>query len=116
MKDGFKSLIVWQKAMVLVKAVYNVCDSLPQRENFALADQLRRAAVSVPSNIAEGTRRTTRKDYVQFLSIAHGSLAEVETQLLLIQELYPKNTVDTQIELTQEVSRMLYALIVKLKN
>lgn len=116
MEKGFKSLVVWQKAMVLVRLVYFIADSLPQKEQFALASQIRRSAISVPSNIAEGYRRSTKKDYVQFLHIAHGSLAELETQLLLVVELYPKNSPDMSVfKLIEEVSKMLTSLIAKLK-
>lgn len=116
MEKGFKSLVVWQKAMVLVRLVYFIADSLPQKEQFALASQIRRSAISIPSNIAEGYRRSTKKDYVQFLHIAHGSLAELETQLLLVVELYPKNSPDIAVfKLIEEVSKMLTSLIAKLK-
>jgi len=116
MKDGFKSLIVWQKAMTRAREVYEITQDFPDRENFGLTNQMRRAAISVPSNIAEGSRRGTTKDYVQFLRIAHGSLAELETQLLLAKNLYPKFSYTSAMSLLDEISRMLHTLISKLKS
>jgi len=78
-----RDLIVWQEAMKLVAAVYRATDQLPKREWFGLIAQARRAAVSIPSNIAEGAGRNSTREYVQFLGIATGSLAELETQLEL---------------------------------
>ena len=83
----YSDLIVWQKAMDLVVHVYEVTESFPQREVFGLTNQVRRAAVSIPSNIAEGQGRGTTKDFLHFLAIARGSLQEVETQLLLAYRL-----------------------------
>ncbi len=80
---NYKKMIVWQKAMDLTVDVYNVVKVLPVEERYALSDQLRRAAVSIPSNIAEGFGRHTEKELKQFLSIAKGSVYEVETQLLI---------------------------------
>ena len=116
MQDGYKSLIVWQKSVLLAKEVYRLTDQLPTRENFALADQMRRAAVSIPSNIAEGNRRSTKKDYAHFISIAHGSLAELETQLLIAHDRYPKVSFQQLNSLTEEVSRMLFSLGNKLRG
>ena len=84
---SFKGLLVWQQAMDLAEAVYQLCRQLPKEEKFVLSDQLRRAAVSVPSNIAEGSGRQSRREFSQYLRIAYGSLCEVETQLLLVQRL-----------------------------
>ncbi len=80
---SFNDLRVWQKAMDLVPEVYGLARKLPPFERFALVDQLRRAAISVPSNIAEGQARQHSKEFLQHLSIARGSLAEIETLLLL---------------------------------
>jgi four helix bundle protein len=115
MKDGFKSLIVWQKAMVLVIEVYDLVTLLPKSEEYSLSSQMKRSAISVPSNIAEGSRRSTRKDYVYFLRIAYGSLGELETQLLLVKKLYPKTSSEHIFCLLEEISRMLNGLIAKLK-
>ena len=82
-----KDLLVWQRAMLLAEAIYTVTKSFPKEERFGLVAQMRRAAVSVPSNIAEGAARRTQAEYVNFLHIARGSLAELETQALLAERL-----------------------------
>src|SRR5947207_12284723 len=81
MSESYRDLIAWQKAMALATRVYEVTDSFPRREMYGLTRQVRDASVSVPSNIAEGKGRQTKKDYVQFLFRARGSLHETETQL-----------------------------------
>jgi four helix bundle protein len=83
----YKELQVWQKGMALAKAVYRLTEKLPNQERFGLVSQMRRAAVSVPSNIAEGQARHGTREFLQFLSHASGSLAELETQLLLSVDL-----------------------------
>lgn len=87
MEGIFKELIVWQKAMELVREVYRLSKQFPADERFALTDQLRRAVVSIPSNIAEGNGRAGNKDYAHFLSIARGSLFETMTQLQIAEDL-----------------------------
>lgn len=82
-----RELLVWQEAIALVKLVYQISSSFPKEEQFGLIAQMRRAAVSVPSNIAEGAARISRKEFVQFLAIARGSLSELETQIVIAQEL-----------------------------
>lgn len=77
--QSFKQLVVWQRAMELAEEVYRLTESLPSSERFGLISQIRRSAVSIPSNIAEGRQRGTRKDFAQFLRIADGSAAELET-------------------------------------
>ncbi len=84
---SYRDLIAWQKAMKLVVSVYQETVRFPREELFGLCSQLRRAAVSIPSNIAEGRGRHTTKDFLHFLSIANGSLNEMETQLLIAQQL-----------------------------
>ena len=79
----YKDLQIWQRGMILTKTIYRLTAAFPAHERFGLASQMRRAAVSVPSNIAEGQARRGTKEFVQFLSLASGSLAELETQLLL---------------------------------
>lgn len=111
---NFKDLIVWQKSMCLVKSVYRLLEKLPSKEDFGLRSQVRRSAISIPSNIAEGSKRGSRKDYVQFLRIAHGSLAEIETQILLIEELYSTD-VSALLQEINEISKMLNGLISSLK-
>jgi four helix bundle protein len=84
---SFRDLRVWRSAMELVPVVYQLVKLLPREERFALADQMRRAAISVPANIAEGHARRYTKEYLQHLSIARGSLAELHTLLLLAEKL-----------------------------
>jgi len=84
---SYRDLLVWQKGMALAKQVYSLTRTFPEDEKFGLIAQMRRAAVSVPSNIAEGQARQGRKEFVQFLSHAEGSLAELDTQLTLAVEL-----------------------------
>jgi four helix bundle protein len=83
----FKELVVWQKSMQLVKQIYLATEHFPSKEIYGLTSQLRRAAISVPSNIAEGQARYSKPDFRHFLLIAKGSLAEIETQLLLANDL-----------------------------
>jgi len=113
MIQSFKDLIVWQKSFDLVKEVYSLTSKLPDSEKFGLISQIQRCSVSIPSNIAEGTKRGTRKDYAQFLRMAYGSSAELETQLLLIHALYNIET-DDLLECTNQVQKMLYSMILKL--
>ncbi|MBI1813872.1 MAG: four helix bundle protein [Deltaproteobacteria bacterium] len=84
---GFRELLVWRQAMDLARDCYFLTKSFPKEELYGLTSQIRRAAVSVPANIAEGNGRGTRKDYVSFLRIAQGSLRELETYLILIVEI-----------------------------
>ena len=116
MIGSYQELTVWQKAMDLVVEIYKICKLLPKEELYALSDQMRRAAVSIPSNIAEGKARLSIKEYVNFLSIARGSNAELHTQLLICQRL--SYATDQQLEnafiLTNEVGKMLSALITSL--
>src|SRR6185295_7508902 len=84
---SYRDLIVWQSAMQLAEDTYKLCARFPRSERFGLGAQLQRCAVSVPLNIAEGQARGSTRDYLRFLSIARGSAAEVETQLLLAQRL-----------------------------
>lgn len=111
MKD-FKDLIVWQKAMELVTEVYCLVKKLPKEELFSLSDQIRRAVISIPSNIAEGHGRNSTKEFIQFLAIAKGSKAELETQLLICVKInYLNNSdIETAINLIKEVGKMLNAL------
>ena len=109
----FRKLIVWQKAMELVRMVYQASKKFPADERYALTDQLRRAVVSIPSNIAEGSGRASNKDYAHFLSIARGSLYETLTQLQIAQDLGYIDEYDSCNELAQEVGRMLTSLMKK---
>ena len=108
---AYRRLVVWQKAMQLVSLVYAEFARFPADEKFALADQLKRAIVSVPSNIAEGNGRATNKDYAHFLSMARGSLYEAMTQLEIARNL-GYVSINPEIEaLEVELRRMLTALI-----
>ncbi len=113
MIESFQELIVWQKAMNVVTMTYALAASLPQYERMGLASQIRRAAVSIPSNIAEGKKRGSRKDFTQFLRIANGSAAELETQLILASRLHGIDTADTRAVLN-EVQRMLNTMVRRL--
>ena len=110
---SYRSLIVWQKAMQFAKIVYAVVDTFPPAEKYALSDQIRRAVVSIPSNIAEGCGRTTNRDYAHFLSIARGSLYETMTQLELAESIGYIDTIDEIESVATEISRMLTTLIKK---
>jgi len=111
-----KDLVVWQKAMDLAKEVYLLVKKLPKEETYALSSQMRRAAISIPSNIAEGQARNSTKEFVQFLSIARGSKAELQTQLLLCVEIGYLSKQDTNpaMNLSEEISKMLASLMQKL--
>ena len=91
MKRKHHELHVWQEAMALTKEVYTVTTQFPRQEVYALTNQMRRAAVSIPSNIAEGVARTSTKEFLQFLSIARGSLSELETQVILAGDFWYLN-------------------------
>ena len=104
------NLEAWKLAMTLVKSIYQATRAFPQEEVYGLTAQMRRAAVSVPSNLAEGAARTGRKEFAQFLSIAKGSLSELETQLLISAELGYIDAKHAVFERLEEVSRVLAGL------
>ena len=110
--SDFRELIVWQKAMELTKEVYSLVKLLPNEETYALSGQMRRAVVSVPSNIAEGEGRNSEKDFVRFLSQARGSLWELSTQLEICEQVGYLNRQQTQVALGMiiEVSKMINSL------
>lgn len=112
-----KELRVWQKAMDLVDGVYRVTRLFPKEEQFGLTTQLRRSAVSVASNIAEGCGRNSKKEFLQFIGIANGSLAEAETQLLIAkrQSLAPFETIDEIIPMVEDVGKLLTRLAQSLR-
>ena len=114
MRD-FKELKVWQKAMDLSVAIYQVTAAFPNEEQFGLVSQLRRATVSIPSNIAEGSGRKSAKDFIRFLRIADGSAAEVETQLLLAEKLGFAETSRLGSDAV-EVRKMLSGLIAAVRQ
>ena len=117
MVRSYTDLIVWQRAMELVVEIYDIVRKLPKEEIYALSDQMRRSAISIPSNIAEGQARNTTREFVSFLSIAKGSDAELHTQLLICDKLgyLTQEDIDTALKLTEEVGKMLVSLIQTLK-
>lgn len=118
MAQHFKDLIVWQKAMDLVTDVYNVTDSFPKREVYSLTDQIRRAAVSVPSNIAEGQAHFSKAEFSHFLRHSAGSLAELETQLLIAERLKytGPDKIRSLLKQVIEVGKLLNGLVSSLKR
>lgn len=116
--SDYKQLRVWQKAMDLTLEIYKLVKLLPKEETYALSDQMRRAVVSIPSNIAEGQGRNSDKEFVNFLSIARGSLWELETQVEICERLgYIDNvTKSNTFIITAEISKMLNALSNSLKS
>jgi four helix bundle protein len=112
-RTDFRDLVLWQKAMALAFTAYRATRSLPRDEAFGLTSQIRRAAVSVPSNVAEGSARRTTRDYLAFLHVSRGSLAELRTQLLIAHEVgfftdADLRSLETQVD---EVGRLLNAVI-----
>ena len=113
---GYENLDVWKKSIELVTDVYRLVKLLPREETYALSDQIRRSAVSVPSNIAEGSSRNSKKEFVQFLYISLGSLCELETQLLIAKNVgYISNTENLKKDIIS-IKKMLNALITSIKN
>jgi four helix bundle protein len=113
----FKDLLVWQKAVTFSIAIYELTASFPKEELYGLSSQLKRASVSVPSNIAEGRNRGTRKDFCQFLKIALGSCAELQTQLEIAMRLgfVPQGQAQKLEQSLVEIIKMINAMIKKLK-
>ncbi|MEN4761483.1 four helix bundle protein [Chryseobacterium sp. C39-AII1] len=114
---NFKELLVWQKSIDFVTEIYKITDTFPKDETFGLKSQVRRASVSIPSNIAEGNSRRSKPDYLQFLKISRGSCAEVETQLIISKNLKFLNEEEC-LKLNNdiiEISKMLNGLINSLK-
>lgn len=109
----YQDLRVWHKSIELVKEIYFLTEKLPSKENYVLSDQMRRAAISIPSNVAEGNGRSTRAEYKRFVEIARGSQYELQTQLYICVELNYLTKVDTEKanELITEVGKMLNNLI-----
>jgi four helix bundle protein len=114
---SYKELIVWQKSMELVKEVYKLTKRFPSSELYGITSQIRRCAVSIPSNIAEGYGRKSTKSYAQFYSIAYGSALELETQLIISKELRlaPVEKFKEVDGLLTEVSKMLNSMISKMR-
>lgn len=113
-----KNLIVWQKGIDLTTCIYQITESFPSKEKFGLVDQIRRAAVSIPSNIAEGCKRSTDKDFRSFLHVALGSTAELETQIIIALNLKYIAEIDSISILKEldEIAKILHTLIKKLSD
>jgi len=114
----YREIICWQKAIELVKSIYKITSDFPQSEQFGLTSQLRRAAISIPSNIAEGFGRGSNKEFKRFLDISRGSLFELQTQILIAKELefINKETYDKIFEQSREVERILVGFMKSLKT
>ena len=110
-RNSYRDLIVWQKAMELTKQVYQMTISFPQDEVYGLTSQIRRCAVSIPSNIAEGRGRNSDKEFIRFLNIALGSLYELQTQLELAQAFQYLPSIIEVDNRSIEIKKMLNALI-----
>ena len=113
---SYKDLVVWQKGIALAKLIYQLTKKFPSEEKFGLVAQMRRAAVSISSNVAEGQARRTTGEFIQFISHAEGSLAELDTQLILSLELKfcSESAAEPAFTLLDEIRRMLNALLRKL--
>lgn len=118
MTKTYKELIVWQKSYQLSLLVYQLTSKFPKSEVYSLSSQLRRASVSIPSNIAEGYCRYSKKEYIQFLQISFGSGAELETQLMIAKDLnYVSETEFVKVnDLIEQVMKMLNSLILKIRS
>ena len=114
---GFQELVVWQRAMELCKEIYLVSAKLPEEERFGLVQQLRKAAVSVPSNIAEGYSRQTTGDYRHHLQMACGSTGEIQTQLMIADQLkmLTPGTATKAMNLAEECMKILATMVSKLR-
>jgi four helix bundle protein len=113
---SYKDLIIWQRSMDMVESIYRITEDFPSKESFGLISQMRRAAVSVPSNIAEGYGRQSTGSYSQFLSVARGSLFELETQIDICVRLKYIQKTESEKLLSEivEISKMISSLISKL--
>ncbi len=116
--NDYRDLIVWQKSVDLTVEIYKLVKLLPKEEIYTLSAQMRRAAVSIPSNIAEGYARKSTKEYINFLSIAQGSRAELQTQLLICEKLnyLTKEQINSSLLLIDEVAKMLTSIIKNLND
>lgn len=112
MNKSYEDLQIWQKAMSLAELIYQITGQFPSEEKYGLVSQLRRCAVSIPSNIAEGCARESQKEFLQFLSVAQGSTTQLKTQILLSQRISYIDDIRTQklVSATEEIAKMLYGL------
>jgi four helix bundle protein len=118
MSGGYRELVVWNKSMELAREVYELTSHFPKEERYGLTSQMRRAAVSIPSNIAEGSKRGTKKDFVGFLRTTLGSAAELETQLILTERLSlaQNPSYAGAHRLLDEVTRMLMTMVIRFSH
>ena len=116
--NDYKDFIVWQKSIDLAVEIYKLIKLLPKTETYGLSDQMRRAVVSIPSNIAEGQGRNSAKEFVNFLAIARGSQKELETQIYICTRLeyFTEEEALTALNLCEEIGKMLNSLISKIKS
>lgn len=116
MVQHYRELIAWQKAMALVTHIYDITQRFPDEERFGLVAQMRRCAVSIPSNIAEGQARNTTGEFKQFVGVARGSIAELTTQILISEQLGFLPDAKSTVELAEEVGRILTGLSQSLRS
>ena len=118
MRENVTKIGAWKKSIDLVVEIYRLIKKLPKEENYSLADQMRRAAVSIPSNIAEGRNRSSEKEYLRFLYISRGSLGEIATQIFICVKLGYLKESETEVafNLCDEVGKMLNTVISKIRN
>ncbi len=111
--QSYKDLIVWQRSIELVQSIYQLTTLFPKSELFGITSQMRRAVVSIPSNIAEGYARRSHKEYLQFFAIAYGSALELETQLIICEKLklVSNDKFEPSQSLLEEVIKMLYVMV-----
>jgi len=112
--ESYKQLEVWRRSIELVKEMYKITAQFPKHELYGLVSQMRRAAVSIPSNIAEGYKRRNLGEYIQFLSITDASAAELETQIIISKDLYQNIDFSKAESLLEEIQKMLVVMIRKL--
>ena len=114
--SDYKDLKVWERSIAFVEMVYKIIRCFPKEEMYALSDQLKRAVVSIPSNIAEGASRNSNKEFVQFLYISLGSASEVETQLIIAKRLNYIESIDNELNEITTIRKMINALITSIKR
>ncbi len=114
--NTYKELVVWQKAIELVKEIYLIAKQLPKSEQFILISQMIRASISIPANIAEGWGRNHKVEFIRFLNISYGSSTELETHLTIAKNEYPKINYKTAENLNSEIQKMLTSLVSKMKT
>ncbi|MBU0712925.1 four helix bundle protein [bacterium] len=114
---NFKELHIWQRSRELVKVIYQLTGEFPNSEHFGLISQMRRSAISIPSNIAEGSRKSSNKDFIRFLEISHSSSFELETQLILSNDLgfITESELKNVLVILEEIQKMIFGFIQKLK-